>query len=236
MGASEIPIRIGELQGNSFRIRLRNLDNHIAEKIKRWEKHSISIINYFGIQRFGMPGKEKVTHKIGENIIHNHFEDAFKLLFLSGNINSTEFNRYKNCAKEFFDGLDLRRKNFYLAAHDSFIWNNRVMEVIKTYNCEIQCYNIEGINFMYVNSLDNEVRNALSQLDILWNRYDESGNIQQSSSFRQPYIELIYRVSDIMNDDIYFEKKMIDLNFVLPAGAYATNAIDQLMVLLESRK
>ena len=49
-------------------------------------------------------------------------------------------------------------------------------------------------------------------------------------------INLIYRASDIWDDDEYKEKYMIDIDFVLTAGSYATNAVDQLMYILENKK
>ena len=82
VGASEYPIEIGKLQGNSFKLRLRNLDESVAIKIKKSEKHSFTILNYFDIQRFGMPGKKHITHLIGKNIIENKYDAALEQLLI----------------------------------------------------------------------------------------------------------------------------------------------------------
>lgn len=55
-------------------------------------------------------------------------------------------------------------------------------------------------------------------------------------SFRQSYISLIYRVLSLQNDDQYKERYMIDIDFVHSAGSYETNAVDQLMNILENKK
>lgn len=235
IGASEYPIEIGKLQGNSFKLRLRNLEKNVANAIKKWEKHSFTILNYFGVQRFGMPEKDHITHWIGKNIIENRYEEAFKQLYSSGNIDEAMYKQWINDTEIFIKNIvEPRRRTFYLSAYDSYIWNNTIGEVIRN-NCSCNQYEKAGIDFFYSDDIMDSVRKKLEEIPIVWHRYDENGEIFEKESFRQPYINLIYRASDLQNDDEYKERYMIEIDFVLPAGSYATNAVDQLMYILENR-
>ncbi len=75
---SDIPVRIGNLLGNHFEIKVRNIDAAIVpEQIKKL----ISPIetlggfpNFYGIQRFGVI--RPITHLVGKYIIQGDFEKA----------------------------------------------------------------------------------------------------------------------------------------------------------------
>lgn len=234
VGSANEPMQIGKLQGNSFRIRLRNLDLDVAEKVCDKEKHSFTIINYFDIQRFGMPGLPKLSHKIGDSLLLGDYDLALSKMLESGNINKSIYVKWKENSKEYFDNIDNRRKNFFLSAYDAFLWNRKIANIIGKYIVNGVSFKKEGIEFLYASKINDLVRNMLDESNILWHRYDEKGDIFEKQSFRQPYLEVIYRASDIMLDDINLEKYMLDVDFVLPAGSYATNVIDQIMNSIES--
>lgn len=80
------------------------------------------------------------------------------------------------------------------------------------------------------------MRNELKKCNIIWHRYNENGDVFKKNSFRQPYLEVLYDASDILPDDINFGKNMIDIEFIVPAGVYATNVVDQIMNALEANK
>ena len=233
VGSANIPMQIGKLQGNSFRIRLRNLDLCIAKMICEKEKHSFSIINYFDIQRFGMPGLPKLAHKIGECLLSQNYGMAFKFMRESGNIDEAIYKKWKNIPEKYIRLMEIRRKNFFLSAYASYIWNKNIADIIKKSTTKTILFNKEGIEFIYVSLLDDMVRNILNESDIIWHRYDEKGNVIEKVSFRQPYLEVIYRGSDIMPDDMNAGKSMVDIDFILPAGVYATNVVDQIMSAIE---
>lgn len=227
VGDSDNPISIGKLQGNSFRIRIRKLNQAMAEKIYLCEKYIWSIINYFDIQRFGMPNKPKVTHLIGEFLINQQYKEAFVLMRKSGNIDEETYLAWRDKEKLYFDKLEIRRKSFFLSAKDSFDWNQCVQKVI---SAEKQLFenNKQGISFFYAD-LSLSTKEKLNDIPICWHRYDEEQNIYERLSYRQPYIDVRYRASEMMHDDIFDGTYMIDIEFILPAGAYATNVIDQLI-------
>ncbi|HUT00587.1 MAG TPA: tRNA pseudouridine(13) synthase TruD [Candidatus Thermoplasmatota archaeon] len=75
---SNVPVRIGDLQGNSFEIIIRNLQetvtteqiNALLSPFQRWG----GFPNYYGIQRFGII--RPITHRVGHLIIQGDFEKA----------------------------------------------------------------------------------------------------------------------------------------------------------------
>ena len=94
------PIRLGNLVGNRFKIKVTNSsnNNHIADIFSELEGF---FPNYFGVQRFG--AVRPITHIVGEKIIHGDYEGAvFDYLTLS----SPNFARHEG--REYL----LETKNF----------------------------------------------------------------------------------------------------------------------------
>lgn len=233
IGDSNSPIYIGKLQGNAFKIRIRNLDYISAEAIYMNQKHTFSIINYFDIQRFGMPERPKLTHIIGECLVKQQYEEALKFMLDSGNIDEIIYNEWKTKAKEYFDNLEIRKNSFFLSAMDSFHWNNNIQKIIRCSGLPYYEYNKQGILFLY-STLNTSIKEKLDNIPIIWHRYDADRNIYEKHSFRQSYIDIIYKSSDVMKDTIFETAYMVDIDFILPAGTYATNVVDQLIYQVRS--
>lgn len=234
VGSANVPMQIGKLQGNSFRIRLRNLDLNVAKKVCAKEKHAFSVINYFDTQRFGMPELPKLSHKIGKCLLVKDYDLALRYLRDSGNIDEIVYKKWENSPEEYIRVMEIRRKTFFLSAYDSFVWNNNIAKAIGGDCGKKIIFNKEGIDFTYVTLIDDKIRNILNESDIVWHRYDENGYIFEKKSFRQPYLEVLYRASEILPDDINMDRNMVDIDFILPAGVYATNVIDQIMCVIEN--
>ncbi|MBN2603412.1 MAG: tRNA pseudouridine(13) synthase TruD [Candidatus Thermoplasmatota archaeon] len=94
--SSEHPIKIGDLNGNSFDIVIRNLDDgKIEEKIEEtFEiiKHYCGVPNFFGIQRFGVI--RPITHLVGKHIVFNDFENAV-MTYIANPLRGEGENSYK---------------------------------------------------------------------------------------------------------------------------------------------
>lgn len=84
---SKKPIRIGDLIGNRFSIRVKDMDMDISEipealdSIVTDVRDTGGFPNYFGVQRFGVV--RPITHLVGEQIIRGDIEGAVRL-YLSG--------------------------------------------------------------------------------------------------------------------------------------------------------
>ncbi len=79
VGRSERPLRLGMLEGNRFRIRIRECERErLEERVSEVAQSAKQgLPNYFGIQRFGT--LRPVTHLVGEKILQGYLEGAVKL-------------------------------------------------------------------------------------------------------------------------------------------------------------
>ena len=68
------PIRLGNLVGNKFTIKISDVEGGRKNIEKLIEELGNGFPNYFGIQRFG--AVRPITHLIGEKIVKGNFEDA----------------------------------------------------------------------------------------------------------------------------------------------------------------
>lgn len=71
--------KIGELVGNRFAIRVREMDAEDAPSLAQGTLAALpgGFPNYFGVQRFGVV--RPVTHKVGEAIVRGDLEEAVRL-------------------------------------------------------------------------------------------------------------------------------------------------------------
>ena len=81
LGRSQKPIGLGDLQGNDFKIVIRNIGMTLEETQKIADETTAEIQkaggvpNFFGIQRFG--SIRPVTHHVGADILEGDLEKAF---------------------------------------------------------------------------------------------------------------------------------------------------------------
>lgn len=81
------PIRLGNLIGNEFSIRVRDLDMEMSEVPEVLDKVTSDVNeiggfpNYFGVQRFGVV--RPITHLVGEQLVRGNVEGAVRT-YLSG--------------------------------------------------------------------------------------------------------------------------------------------------------
>lgn len=80
LGRSQQPIGLGDLEGNEFKIVIRDIDLPVDEAEAAAEKTTAEILkaggvpNFFGIQRFG--SRRPVTHHVGADILEGDLEKA----------------------------------------------------------------------------------------------------------------------------------------------------------------
>jgi tRNA pseudouridine13 synthase len=122
LGSGENPMEVGRLLGNGFKIIVRNLDPDLAEKLSA-KRHHVSFLNYYDLQRFGVPGGKRVTHLVGKALLENHYENALEWLIASDSPESAAAVQWQGTAEGFFAQLDARIVSFYRSAYASSIWN-----------------------------------------------------------------------------------------------------------------
>jgi tRNA pseudouridine13 synthase len=111
-GFGDIPISLGDLDGNKFEIVVRDY----SEKVEETD----FVVNYFDEQRFG--GKNE---KIGKAIIKKDFKKACELLRLL-----VVRNDYIGSLNK----ISLRMLRFYVHAYQSYLWNETVSEYLMKFD------------------------------------------------------------------------------------------------------
>lgn len=158
LGYGDVPISLGHLVANKFRIRLDLTDDERKQIKKRIPEVRKGFINYFGQQRFSSGG----TAKIGKEILKSDFEAAVKVI-LSKHSNQEEFDKLvldnwgnwskilKECPR--FLGIESKVLNYlvknptdyasairkiakplrrlYVHAFQSLIWNRAVSKMLE---------------------------------------------------------------------------------------------------------
>lgn len=80
VGYTQHPISLGDLEGNRFNIKIREIksDNISDNLVKVTERIKEGIPNYVGYQRFGV--RRPVTHLIGMEILKGNYEEAVRII------------------------------------------------------------------------------------------------------------------------------------------------------------
>ncbi|CAI0942521.1 tRNA pseudouridine(13) synthase TruD [Serratia quinivorans] len=229
-------INVASLEGNHFNITVRDIDASICNKINDNSCISMSFINYYDTQRFGIPGGEKVTHFLGAAIERKDYTSAITLI---NRIKDSQdiVERPLNSIDDFFARIDLRKIAFYRSAYSSFNWNAQIIERLenshKIRNSIIS--EIEGIKFVFPLSIDDSVENILKNLQYKYKRHVVIDNkIVPIDTNRPAIINTNVMLGKSEPDEFNHGKYKFRLSFFLPSGCYATMLIKQLVAKLQA--
>ena len=100
------PIRLGNLVGNKFRIKITNSENNGNDINNIFSDLKGFFPNYFGVQRFG--AVRPITHIVGEKIVHGDYEGAVLdyLTLGSPNFADHEGREYLSRTRDFVKSLE----------------------------------------------------------------------------------------------------------------------------------
>ncbi|KRT81302.1 hypothetical protein AMK59_5240, partial [Oryctes borbonicus] len=191
------PLRLGKLQGNRFRIALRNIDgdNDLINKAMECLKEK-GFINYYGLQRFGNV-KEVPTYEIGIKLLLGEFKEltkAKKKYMESGNAksavellkrhregNSLECKLLQGLAEsnvnDYVTALENIPRNMrllYINAFQALVWNKIVSRRIKEFGLQPIAGDLVLIKDNEAIAKDNDVE------------VDETNNIEEDVSEDPP--------------------------------------------------
>lgn len=208
-GKGDEPICLGDLEGNTFEIVVRNIES--KPKIK------ITFINYFGEQRFS-----KNNAEIGKFIIKKNFKKAVELL-----LEGQGFAEKK--AKDFLEKnpnnyvgalkcIPKKILSLYIHAYQSLLWNKQA-----EYSME-DCVPIIGFN----TQIDKKImeQEEITCRDFIIKQMPE---LSSEGGERKRIIEAKeISISQPEEDELNTGKKKILIKFTLPKGSYATEYLRQL--------
>ncbi|WP_416974735.1 tRNA pseudouridine(13) synthase TruD [Streptomyces sp. 4F14] len=226
---------IGELLGNAFLLTLRGLEADEADRLKAVPRGEAPLLfaNHYDTQRFGVAGGPKVTHLIGQALLDGDPELALELLRTSESHEGGLALEHTGSAEEFFAGLDQRVAAFYRTAHSSYLWNHRLGRLLEQHGPEVVRTEREGLGYTYPTT----ARPLLGLLDELPElEYDKwrwsDGALRRTVSRRPTVLQTVVTVRDVEPDDMFGGLWKCAVSFMLPSGAYATNAVSQFLLRL----
>ncbi|WP_158561114.1 tRNA pseudouridine(13) synthase TruD [Eubacterium sp. AF36-5BH] len=233
MGYFDGPIRIGQLQGNSFKIRLRNVSEKTATKMKAKLRRRVFFPNYYDTQRFGIPNMPKRTHLIGEALYNNKYDLAMQYM-KEGTPNDCKNAHEFEDSQSFFVGMDKNKLSFYYNAFISKMYNNYLGDYIKK---NMQCYEkiYDGISYVMPQSGECLANVDRDYEKVCVPRYDVDSNMELSLRYfyRYAFIDTIIHVGNVEEDSLNEGKYAVNIDFFLPSGCYATMAVKQFLCEVE---
>lgn len=193
-------------------------------------------LNYYDVQRFGIPDQKQSTHLIGQALLNEDMSLAMDLLKENGTPEGTLAQKYTGYVDDFFRSLDKRKITFYLNSWESFQWNERLKGILFDISKgqAIESNKNGDINFSFSNNIDNIIKVQNKIQFITHKKYvcTEDGIICKEgkrASVIQTQIHLTSYDLDELNDTKY----KAQVQFFNPSGCYATMALRQYLLLKE---
>ena len=228
-GRGNFPVSIGNLNGNGFYVVVRNVDQRVEDHFN-FRREQFHFLNYYDTQRFGLPHKPKVTHKIGSALSRNQYDEAAHYLKLSGSRESNVIQDSPNACAFFKEEVDHRLYSFYLSSHGSYLWNNKLNNfVTNEFIATSSNYDTDGFTYNYLRN-QREVLDLMLKKDnikYLRTSMKENRSIHRSYSHRSTVVSTQVNILSVEEDDLFPGKIKIHLSFFLPSGSYATCLIKQ---------
>jgi tRNA pseudouridine13 synthase len=224
----ENPLRVGELDGNSFVVVIRNLPPEVAADLADAKRINLFFLNYYDTQRFGVPGGPKRTHLVGRALLEGDHDTALAEVAGLMSAESSAAREWAGPSSAFFDSLDDRIVAFYFSAAESAAWNESLADVVLD-QARGSATELEVDALRYVCTTRQEtvlaVLAALPELD--YRRYSFMRGRVATTPIRRPTV--VQTLVSVRRDAL--PEGCARLSFFLPSGCYATMAIRQLLLL-----
>ena len=196
VGKGKDRIYLGKLDGNQFRLTLRDLEEELLP-VKE-------IVNYYGPQRFS-----KNNAALGKLLIEKKYDAFCKELGLV-----VEKNNYISALRAF--GLSTLR--FYLASYQSLLWNRCAKDSTKEI-LPIVGFLTEGDDYEVI-----LLEEGLTKKDFLLRSFPEIA--PEGSERKRVISVKNFKTLSFEDDELFAGRKKQVVAFYLPKGAYATVVLD----------
>jgi len=218
IGNGEKPISLGDLEGNRFRITVRDINK------KFLSKNTSKIPNFFGEQRFS-----KSNADIGKALVLKNFKKAVDL------IDQTYVKEYIEENTGDFAGalrqMPLKLRRMFVHSYQSLLWNKVVEEYLKTKPFRNEKISLVGfgttLNNDKISGLIRTVMNkeCITSRDFVISQIPE---ISSEGGERDLFVSPENFKIDFEKDELNKYKEKAIVSFTLPKGCYATVVIDYL--------
>jgi tRNA pseudouridine13 synthase len=225
------------LHGNKFTITLRNLQPELAQRLESYlsDHKFFTFVNYYDEQRFGLPDSIHNTAQIGQALLAEDWETAYREYLRSG-IPNDEIRRAEAAlATTGSPEAALRtvagsRLTFFVAAHQSRLWNQRLNQTIAQLPETLQ------VDFPYLGPLTLPTKPTaplppLLSIEVA-NKDWRTGVTCPDVKTRPAVITVpVYGVDRFVDDLHPGHRQALTLAFCLPTGCYATMLVKQLVLM-----
>ena len=248
LGRGKVPVTMGSLEGNRFKIIVRKLDEaEIAaaeENISLLEKMGFFFPNYFGSQRFGSRNSE-----IGVAILRRDFATAMELILMS-NTSHDSITPYLESHKNDYVGafrlLPKKLAFLYIHSYQALLFNIAAAHIIKSKseksrNVQNQLGSLAfpeekiGNLLLPIVGFGTDLKEYAPEIGQEFSRLMEADGVSARSfiirslpelTFEGTERQLLAKASDfhhsLSEDELNPGMKKCLLEFYLPKGSYAT--------------
>jgi len=229
-------VKVAQLHGNAFQITVRALSETIKNHIISEKNINFYFINYYDTQRFGRPGQQKNTHKIGEALIAQNFQAAWQELNIQYALELDVIQRYQHCPEVYFQKIDQSQIAFYQSAYYSDVWNQTVKNYLRKNTSDYIVVNREGIEYL----MSGQSWSLLSMFhdcsELNNTRVTTNNNKFEFQEYPRPtIIQTNITIREVAPDVLNPGKYLCKISFFLPSGCYATMVISQFLQKLTQK-
>lgn len=222
IGYGDKPLSLGDLEGNSFEIAVRDLDSFddFTEKSK--------FLNLFGEQRFSTNNAE-----VGKAIVKKYFRKAIELILV-------DERDYKNAIEGWIEKnpndyvgalqkLPKKMVSMYVHAYQSLLWNRTALKLENKENMKVPIIGFgTDIDEIKDENLKKILREIMSEEKLAERDFiiRELSGLSREGTERDLFADIEnLKVLEKSDDELNKGKKKIRLSFSLSKGCYATEAI-----------
>jgi tRNA pseudouridine13 synthase len=244
VGFSKEDIKLGDLNGNTFEIVVRDLPKNLdLKKLNVQNADNFYVPNYFDEQRFS-----EANLKIGLFLIKNDFKSAVELIVQTDGDFKDEINQYLETHKNDFHGALKKLPNktilFFIHSVQSFFFNEILADKIKKeFKDVFEVKYSEGI-FSFPKLFDSNKVNILKSMKLPLIGYMTEDceeilskhnliarnflirslpDFSLEGSDREAFFEVNdFSISGLIDDEEFSDKKKCVVKFSLGSGSYAT--------------
>lgn len=237
LGFGNVPITLGDLEGNQFEITIRNIERETL-------KPATYIPNYFDEQRFS---QHNVA--IGRCLLHKDFAGALGLVDSSASIQhlTTHQNDFVGALKL----LPMRLLKMYINAYQSYLWNETLAQYLREDGQVEKEEKYSVGTFVFVEDPEKYISleipligcgNCICQdekINVIVDKIMQRENITrddfiirqikeltQMGEMRKAFVEVKQlQIGEEQEDELNVYQKKRKISFILGKGSYATMAI-----------
>jgi len=221
LGKGDNPISLGDLEGNSFEIKVRDLSEQEIENLnQKIKSRYILVPNLFGEQRFSSNNE-----KVGKAIVKGNFKEAVNLVLENKGDFEKEIKEYlKNSPNNYIGAINLipfKTRKIYVHAYQSYLFNKTIKKYIEKKRTQMEIP-IIGFGTEITDSELKEITSNLLEKEEVTPRdfiIKQMPDLSAEGGSR----DLFFEVMDLETEQ---QDNIITLRFNLKKGCYATVAVE----------